>query len=128
MAVHDRWPQHAVPRPELERPTGSVFGARLRALRHSRGYTQSLLAARANTTQQNIQRLERGRGGSPTWGTLKWLSEALNVPVGVLVGSEMVSSDPADWRQFWTRLDEARAALDKLDAAARVLSTDGTSR
>lgn len=122
MSIHDMWPKHGVPRPERERIPNSEFGRRLRALRHARGWTQTLLAARANTSQQNIQRLESGRTPQPTFTTLRWLSEALNVPVGVLVGTEMVTTDPNDWRKFWAALDTTRKALDELDAAARILS------
>lgn len=117
----DSWPQRGVPRPELERPAAQGFGARLRALRHGRGWTQVLLAARANMTQQNINRLER-RGKLPNAATVSCLSTALNVPIQVLIGSEMVSSSPEDWRKFWKALDEARNALDALERAARILS------
>jgi len=121
VSIHDLWPQHGVPRPELEHPALTPFGERLRSFRHSRGWTQALLGARADMSQQQIQHLERG-SRRPTFTTLNRLSAALNVPVQVLIGSEMVSGNAEDWRKFWAALDAARRSLDALDAAARVLS------
>lgn len=67
------------------------LGARLRALRRARGFTQERLAERAGLSYKFVGEIERGQG-NPTLATLVALAEALDVDVVDLFG-------PAETRQ-----------------------------
>ena len=97
------------------------FGARLRALRKSKGYTQGMLGARADLHQQAIQAIEIGRR-HPTPYTITRLADALGVPIEDLAGPGIVAANPDDWLAFDAALAEAQAALDRLKAAALMLT------
>jgi len=100
------------------------FGARLRALRKSKGYTQATLGARCDLHQQAIQAIERGRR-NPSPYTITRLADALSVPIEVLAGPGVVTADPDDWAAFQDALSDVQSALDRLKAAAAVLGRQG---
>ena len=60
------------------------FGARLTALRDTRGWTQVVLATRAGLARGYVNRLEAGRQ-EPSLTTLVALAKALRVPLAELV-------------------------------------------
>jgi transcriptional regulator with XRE-family HTH domain len=90
---------------ELERS----FGRNLRRIRRERGYSQEVLASRAEVHRTEVSLLERGRRDPGVNMTLR-LAGALGVPPGdLLVGAVFVPSedgreahftyDPADPRR-----------------------------
>jgi len=66
------------------------FGARLRALRQSRGLTQEVLAERAGVSSVTIGQIERG-AADPRLGTVEALAEALEVSP-----PELLAAGPPD--------------------------------
>jgi len=67
---------HAPPSPDID---GKRLGARLRALRLSKGMTQAELARRTGIHRPNIARVEAGRH-TPSLETLARLASAIGVP------------------------------------------------
>lgn len=63
------------------------FGARLRELRSSRGFTQEQLAEKAQVTPSYVGRLERG-GAAPGIDLVERLAKALGVKVAELLPEE----------------------------------------
>jgi transcriptional regulator with XRE-family HTH domain len=66
-------------------PTG--FGARLRALRDQRGWTQAQLAERAGCNSFTVAKTERGEQ-EPAWPLVLALARALGVGVAAFVADE----------------------------------------
>jgi transcriptional regulator with XRE-family HTH domain len=62
------------------------IGARLRALRKGRGYTQEGLAWRARVGAQVIRQIEQGNTTDPRAATLTALAQGLGMPVEALTG------------------------------------------
>lgn len=125
-SIHGMWPEHGTPRPNVERPTDSPFGARLRALRKAKGYTQLALGARCDVSQQEVARLERGMN-RPVITTVRRLAEALGVSVTVLAGDTVTTTNPDAWVTFRLAVDGLRHALDEVCAAADALTLDARS-
>ena len=61
------------------------FSEKLRAVRNSRGLSQSELAKKAGIAQLQISLYETGRV-SPNLNTLEWICKALNVKASDLLG------------------------------------------
>jgi transcriptional regulator with XRE-family HTH domain len=122
-SIHDIWPKHGEFQPDKERDPMTPFGARLRALRKSKGLTQIALGARADMHQQAVQQIEMGRR-KPTPYTMTRLADALSVPIDLLAGPGVVSADPDEWAAFRDALADVRTALDRLQAAARVIGRE----
>ena len=61
------------------------LGRLIRALRESKGLTQSQLAERAELTQGYLAKLENGMKANPSLAALKRLAKALKVPPGELI-------------------------------------------
>ena len=62
-----------------------IFGEVLQELRLQQALTQDQLAERAGTERSHISALERAEKG-PTLATILSLAEALQIPVGQLMG------------------------------------------
>ncbi|MBK7015746.1 MAG: helix-turn-helix transcriptional regulator [Sulfuritalea sp.] len=62
-----------------------IFGEVLQELRLQQALTQDQLAERAGTERSHISALERAEKG-PTLATILGLAEALQIPVGQLMG------------------------------------------
>lgn len=120
-SIHDQWPRHGVIREQQERPPGSPFGARVRAFRKLRGWTQVALGARIGLTQQAIQQIERGRH-RPTLYTVTQLADALGVRPQELAGVGLTVTDPDRWLELWEALDAAQGALNRVRQIARALT------
>lgn len=72
-----------------------VLGQRVRAIRKMRGLNRQQVADAARIAMTTVRYLECGRQGDTTLHTLVGLSQALGVPVGVLIGERPVPSvDP----------------------------------
>ncbi len=79
----------------------AAVGARVRELRERLGWTAGDLADRAAVYKDTVLRLERGAKGEVSLRVLTGLAEALEVPVGVLLGEQ---PPPLHWpvdRFFW---------------------------
>jgi len=92
--------------PSKEAP---LFGQRLSAARRSRGWSQTKLAEKLETTQKVIDYYER-RAVNPSISFIQRAAEVLEVPVADLVGGE---SKPARGRpgptpQLALRLEQIR--------------------
>lgn len=74
------------------------FAARLRELRHSRGYTQSELAQKAKITTGYVGRLESG-GAAPGIDLVARLAEALGVTVEFMLPAEVSPDTEAILRE-----------------------------
>jgi transcriptional regulator with XRE-family HTH domain len=73
-----------VPRKKERDPLGEVFGATVRKLRESRGWTQEQLAEASEMSATYLGFLERGEN-VPTLPVIVRLSVALKVTPGVLL-------------------------------------------
>lgn len=120
-SLHAMWPPHGVPREEAERTPDTEFGARVRALRKAKGYTQLLLGGRMDMTQQAVGQLERS-GHSPSLATLRKLSMALNVPVTELIGPIPGETAANLWAAFDAALGEVELAVRKARGIAKELA------
>lgn len=60
-----------------------ALGEAVRQLREQRGLTQERLAQDAGLTTGTVSLLERGQS-NPSWGTMKAIAAALDVPVAEL--------------------------------------------
>ena len=58
----------------------SRFGAKVRKVRHSRGWTQEQLAEKANVSLNFLNMIERGER-APSFDNLERLAKVLRVPV-----------------------------------------------
>ncbi len=70
--------------PSRRDPAAVALGARVRALRQTRGWSRDQLAERTNLSHRTLVYLESG-GVSPTLRTLLLVAEALEVRPGTLV-------------------------------------------
>jgi transcriptional regulator with XRE-family HTH domain len=68
---------------------GKNFGNNLKVLRASQHMSQVDLAKRAGLAQSLISQLEKHEGRVPNLKTICKLSEALNVPVSLLVSEDL---------------------------------------
>jgi transcriptional regulator with XRE-family HTH domain len=64
------------------------IGARIRAIRHERKFSQEELAHRAGLTLKSVYFIETGRSQDPHWSSLKNIADALGVPVRTLIEEE----------------------------------------
>lgn len=60
-----------------------ALGKAIRQLREERGITQEALAQEAGITVGHMSMIERGHS-NPTWGTVKHVAMALDVPIADL--------------------------------------------
>ena len=60
-----------------------ALGKAIRQLRQKRGITQEDLAHEADITTGTLSLIERGHA-NPTWGTVRGIAAALDVPMGEL--------------------------------------------
>lgn len=67
--------------------TTTHLGDRLRSLRRKRGWSQTEVAQRVDSTQQHVSLLESG-AHEPSLGMLLRLARVLDVSLDVLVGRE----------------------------------------
>jgi transcriptional regulator with XRE-family HTH domain len=94
------------PRPDSP---AEIVGARIRAIRQSRGLTLAELSARIGLTGRgNLSNLERGNV-SPRLETLVKIAEGLEVPVALLVAD--LGPDGRSLRGLIEELDPQDAAL-----------------
>lgn len=76
------------------------MGAAVRQLRRQAGLAQDALAKRSGLTVASLSRIEQGETEA-TWGDLRGIAEALNVPLGALIErAEELAPGPggAQWR------------------------------
>ncbi len=85
----------------------ATVGERVRALRERAGMSQRGLAARAGVDKTTVQALEMGRAPGMNLHTLSALAQALQVPIGVLVGELPVpSGEPVSWAQVRREVEQ----------------------
>jgi len=73
------------PRTDPDREANELLGAAVAELRQGAGLTQAELAERAELQEREIAALEAG-GLEPTWGDLRRIAYALEVPLPELLG------------------------------------------
>lgn len=96
-------------------------GARVRALRRGRRWTQEQLAERAGLSYKFVGEIERGRG-NPTIETLARLAQALGVDTGQLfpqAGTIADISSPGDYHLSKREMSLVREAVDSLASVLR---------
>lgn len=76
----------------MSRTLSQILSERIRFFRKQRGLSLRDLALRAGTTKGHVWDLEKNKSRNPTLGVLRGLSDALGVPIHVLVGE----ADPPD--------------------------------
>jgi transcriptional regulator with XRE-family HTH domain len=86
-----------------------LFGQRLAASRRSRGWSQTKLAEKLQTTQKVIDYYER-RAANPSLAFIQRAAGVLEIPVAELVGGESkaVRSRPGPTPQLALRLEQIR--------------------
>lgn len=67
---------------------GQALSERISFFRKQRGLSLRDLALKAGTTKGHVWDLEKDKSRNPTLGVLRGLSDALGVPIHVLVGEE----------------------------------------
>ena len=72
------------PRTDPDREANELLGAAVAELRRQAGLTQATLAERAKLQEGEIAALEAG-GLEPTWGDLRRIAYALEVPLPELL-------------------------------------------
>jgi transcriptional regulator with XRE-family HTH domain len=110
---------------DFEARLGREVGARLREARDARGWTQERAAREAGLSVQFYGRLERGCA-LPALGSLRDLAEALEVPVGALLGTPAAPAgdpDPPELRRLARALRAASPGA--LRAAGALLDLVG---
>lgn len=92
--------------PSKEAP---IFGQRLAAARRSRGWSQTKMAEKLQTTQKVIDYYER-RAVNPSLAFIQRAAEVLQVPVADLVGGESrtIRGRPGPTPQLALRLEQIR--------------------
>ena len=80
------------------------IGERIKKARLAAGYTQAKLGARCGMADSAIRRYESGRG-NPTLETLQRIADALDVPVGELIGQ--VPEPDREWEEIVLTLEDA---------------------
>ena len=78
-----------------KRKVSKIFTDRLSEIRHSRGLSQSDLAALASIAQPALSQYESGQR-RPSFTNLKRLSQALKVSVDYLIGNSEISLPRSD--------------------------------
>lgn len=86
-----------------------TVGERIRKARKDSGLTQNQLAARLAISYVNISQLERGER-SPSVDTLQKIADALDVPVGELLGT--IPQPDREYERVCDALDDAGLALE----------------
>ena len=124
-----------------ERMDARVFGARVRALREARGWTQGQLAYKARTTAPQISRIENDERPGVQAVTIGRIAQALDTTVGYLLGQTgdpsrppATSEEDADEVLLRTRADElirrwrlvARYAPDQLETLINIAYTQAS--
>lgn len=85
-----------------------TVGERIRKARKDSGLTQNQLAARLSISYVNISQLERGER-SPSVDTLQKIADALDVPVGELLGT--IPQPDREYERVHDALDDANIAI-----------------
>lgn len=80
---------------EVRRLTVSEIGARVRALREARGWSQRKLGALAGTSGSYISQLEAGKTPRPGVAMLQAIADALAVPM-----TDLTQGEPVTPREF----------------------------
>ena len=91
-------------------------GEQIRRLRTARNLTQKELGALCGMADSAIRRYESGRGGNPTQATLQRIANALEVPIGELLGMSDVDAFIAEFdekTQAEFLNDELKRRLDR---------------
>src|SRR6266481_3482829 len=131
----------AEPTPEkfVNQETVENIGQRIRQLRESRSMTQSQLQSRSKVSRSYLSRIESGQM-TPSRGTLKKISEALNVGLNRFFipesDGEALLEDPfiqglrpflrqLDWEQWQSILKRLQAISDHVHAAPITLRPIG---
>lgn len=86
-----------------------TVGERIRKARKDSGLTQNQLAARLSISYVNISQLERGER-SPSVDTLQKIADALDLPVGELLGT--IPQPDREYERVCDALDDAGLALE----------------
>ena len=73
-----------MPSTSFENKALVALGRAIREIRKEKGLTQEELARRADFHESYISVLESGRR-NPTWGTVRWISQGLGIPLFELV-------------------------------------------
>jgi transcriptional regulator with XRE-family HTH domain len=90
-----------------------MFNTRLKRLREWRNMTQKELGLALNYSQQTIHKWEAG-DTSPDPDLLQKIAAILNVPVGVLLGENMVEESPAPYdtaEDFMHRMTQSKTFM-----------------
>ena len=101
------------------------IGEQIRRLRTARNLTQKELGALCGMADSAIRRYESGRGGNPTQSTLQRIANALEVPIGELLGMSDADAFVAEFDDK-TQTDFLNDELKRrLDRSLKKLSDTG---
>ena len=77
------------------------IGEKIREIRISKGMTQKELAAKLDTTQQNLAQYENGKR-NPKLMTIQKIADALNVELDELMGGIMSFDTGEEFKKAWS--------------------------
>ena len=95
-----------------------MLNENIKAVRQTKGLSQEELAIKLNVVRQTVSKWERGLS-VPDSEMLISLSEALETPVGVLLGEKVPEDTPDDLKVLSEKLDVINLQLARQQAARR---------
>lgn len=95
-----------------------MLNENIKAMRRSKGLSQEELAVKLNVVRQTVSKWERGLS-VPDSDMLIALSEALEAPVGTLLGETVAASEPDDLKAIIEKLEVINLQLSRRKSARR---------
>ncbi len=95
-----------------------MLNENIKAMRRSKGLSQEELAVKLNVVRQTVSKWERGLS-VPDSDMLIALSEALEAPVGTLLGETVTASEPDDLKAIIEKLEVINLQLSRRKSARR---------
>ena len=95
-----------------------MLNENIKAMRRSKGLSQEELAVKLNVVRQTVSKWERGLS-VPDSDMLIALSEALEAPVGTLLGETVAASEPDDLKAIIEKLEIINLQLSRRKSARR---------
>lgn len=95
-----------------------MLNENIKAMRRSKGLSQEELAVKLNVVRQTVSKWERGLS-VPDSDMLIALSEALEAPVGTLLGETVTASKPDDLKAIIEKLEVINLQLSRRKSARR---------
>lgn len=95
-----------------------MLNENIKAMRRSKGLSQEELAVKLNVVRQTVSKWERGLS-VPDSDMLIAMSEALEAPVGTLLGETVTASEPDDLKAIIEKLEVINLQLSRRKSARR---------